>query len=242
MTRARATSEITCGDARRGCGALLSYPTGSPLVRCALCDHVTRTPAATDPTRRRAVEVDFDFDDAGARDREAQARCVGCDVVMRFPADATHVRCAMCDAVNVNARTGTRAPRASGTRASSALAARDAARERATRNADDAWARGTAYVRCEGCRVTLAYPGGSASVRCSACGAVTRCAERATPSTTGEGSSVKSARGGDHATLTSDNLVVVENPPTVSESGKIVSNIAVGVRLGSDGGESRRGE
>jgi hypothetical protein len=42
--------------------------------------------------------------------------------------------------------------------------------------------------------------------------------------------------------LTSDNLVVVENPPTVSESGKIVSNIAVGVRLGSDGGESRRGE
>ena len=73
-------------------------------------------------------------------------------------------------------------------------------------------------------------------------GAVTRCAERATPSTTGEGSSVKSARGGDHATLTSDNLVVVENPPTVSESGKIVSNIAVGVRLGSDGGESRRGE
>ena len=73
-------------------------------------------------------------------------------------------------------------------------------------------------------------------------GAVTRCAERATPSTTGEGSSVKSARGGDHATLTSDNLVVVENPPTVSESGKIVSNITVGVRLGSNGGESRRGE
>ena len=92
MTRARATSEITCGDARRGCGALLSYPTGSPLVRCALCDHVTRTPAATDPTRRRAVEFDFDFDDAGARDREAQARCVGCDVVMRFPADATHLK------------------------------------------------------------------------------------------------------------------------------------------------------
>jgi len=234
MTRPRASSEIACGgDGARGCGALLRYPAGSPFVRCALCDHVTRASSAAESTgdaRRR------DFDDDGARDGdgEARARCAGCDVVMRFPADATHVRCAMCDAVSVNARAATRAPRASGTRAASALAARGAARERATRDVDDGGARGTAYVRCEGCRVTLAYPGGSASVRCSACGAVTRCAERATRRPTGGGSPVKSARGGNHAVLTSNNLVVVENPPTVSESGKIVSNIAVGVRLGEN--------
>ena len=78
--------------------------------------------------------------------------------------------------------------------------------------------------------MTLAYPGGSASVRCSACGAVTRCAERATPSTTGEGSSVKSARGGDHATLTSDNLVVVENPPKLGKGGDVTENISLGSR------------
>lgn len=95
---------------------------------------------------------------------------------------------------------------------------------------------------CEGCWVMLVYLGGLVLVRCSACGAVTRCAERATLSMMGEGSLVKSVWGGDYVMLMSDNLVVVENLLMVSESGKIVSNIVVGVRLGSDGGESRRGE
>lgn len=93
----------------------------------------------------------------------------------------------------------------------------------------------TAYLRCSGCRVTLAYPNGSGSVRCAACGTVTL----ATTSRDGDGSSASSSGGGGarsangvgNSVVTSKNLVVIENPPTVTSTGKVVSNIAVGVKL-----------
>jgi len=200
------SSEIACGgNTERGCGALLAYPTGSPYVRCALCNHVTETRAAATSTATATESM----------------RCDGCEVMMRFPRDATHVRCALCETVSVN-------PRLS---ASADFAPRDPFELLAFAARGPVSGRETAYVRCDGCRSTLAYAAGSTAVRCAACGTVTRARLSEVPSSTAAaGGDARSARVLG-ARLTRENLVVIENPPTVTANGKIRSNIAVGVKL-----------
>lgn len=206
------SSEIACGgNTERGCGALLAYPTGSPFVRCALCNHVTETRAAATATSTATATESM--------------RCDGCEVMMRFPRDATHVRCALCETVSVNPRMSASADFA--TRA----ATRDPFELLALAARGPVSGRETAYVRCDGCRSMLAYAAGSTAVRCAACGTVTRARLSETPSlTAAAGGDARSARVLG-ARLTRENLVVIENPPTVTVNGKIRSNIAVGVKL-----------
>lgn len=65
--------------------------------------------------------------------------------------------------------------------------------------------------------MTLMYPSGSQSVKCAACNYVTSIGAQ------GSGSSSRKDSASSH-------LVVIENPPTIDEaSGKVVSNMAVGV-------------
>nr|XP_043625354.1 protein LSD1-like isoform X2 [Erigeron canadensis] len=65
-----------------------------------------------------------------------------------------------------------------------------------------------AQVNCGNCRIRLMYPYGAPSVRCAVCHYITNV--NAVP----------------HS---HDQTVVVENPMSVDESGKLVSNVVVGV-------------
>ncbi|XP_017603110.1 protein LSD1-like isoform X3 [Gossypium arboreum] len=83
-----------------------------------------------------------------------------------------------------------------------------------------------AHINCGHCRTTLMYPYGAASVKCAVCHYVTnvgtgnvRCPLPA---------SSLNARGTMPSTSTSQ-TVVVENPMSVDESGKLVSNVVVGI-------------
>ena len=245
-TRPMSTShEITCGYGTAfGCGTTLRYPAGASYVRCAVCDHVTATigrhasPSGFNGHARHgsasASSSSTATNDTAPHQHPHGAahygtmRCVGCDRHISFPTNATHVRCAACDTVNLNARLASRALARFGGPATTAMMIQDGFMRSASRG-------DTAYLRCSGCRVTLAYPNGSSSVRCAACGTVTL----ATTSRDGDGSSASSSGGGGarsasgvgNSVVTSKNLVVIENPPTVTSTGKVVSNIAVGVKL-----------
>jgi LSD1 subclass zinc finger protein len=237
--------EITCGyGTPLGCGATLRYPAGASYVRCAVCDHVTATVGrraspsgggGLSHARRGSASSTASATNDDAASASASAahygtmRCVGCDRHISFPTNATHVRCAACDTVNLNGRLASRALARFGGPAATAMMIQDGFMRSASRG-------DTAYLRCSGCRVTLAYPNGSSSVRCAACGTVTLATSRdvddgSSASSSGGQGGARSPGGGGNSVVTSRNLVVIENPPTVTSTGKVVSNIAVGVKL-----------
>ncbi|URE42007.1 LSD1 zinc finger domain containing protein [Musa troglodytarum] len=97
--------------------------------------------------------------------------------------------------------------------------------------------RKVAYVNCGQCRTRLMYPYGAPSVKCSICQSITNVGMPNTrvpvpaahrpneiapvlPSTS------------VHSSRPSNMTVVVENPMSVNESGKLVSNVVVGVNKG----------
>jgi LSD1 subclass zinc finger protein len=96
-----------------------------------------------------------------------------------------------------------------------------------------------AHINCGGCGMTLMYAYGAQSVKCALCQFVTsiampsnnnmrlplpaqRLSATGPPSNTPPASST--APPPSHS-----NTVVVENPMTMDETGKLVSNVAVGV-------------
>lgn len=167
---------------------------------------------------------------------------LGCGALLAYPTGAPFVRCALCDYVTRTAEDGaattseTRCvgcaatlahPRGAGAVRCTACGTVTATRTRGavgTIGGGGSGGGGSAYVRCVECDRTLAYPVGSAAVRCAACGAVTRNASGASASGRSEATAA--------ASLTSENMVVVENPPTITSDGRVVSNVSVGVRLG----------
>ncbi|KAE8655310.1 Protein LSD1 [Hibiscus syriacus] len=83
-----------------------------------------------------------------------------------------------------------------------------------------------AHINCGNCRTILMYPYGAPSVKCAVCQYVT---------IVGMGNvrfplaaSRPNAAGTTPSTSTSQ-TVVVENPTSVDESGKLVSNVVVGI-------------
>ena len=76
-----------------------------------------------------------------------------------------------------------------------------------------------AHVNCGGCGITLMYAYGAQSIKCAVCNFVT---QGSAGGSSGQGSS-----GG--RVPQRPQMVVVENPPTVDDEGKLVSNMAVGV-------------
>jgi len=119
------------------------------------------------------------------------------------------VRCALCDAVTSTA--GSRTARTYQQQTIPTMLQQNAH----SRNSPHA------YVQCAGCALTLQYPRGAASVRCGSCGTVS---SAGTTSASGAGGTPTRA-------VSSKNLVVIENPPTIDEGGRVVSNIAIGVKL-----------
>ncbi|KAI3814738.1 hypothetical protein L1987_14382 [Smallanthus sonchifolius] len=128
-----------------------------------------------------------------------QLICGGCRTLLMYTRGATSVRCSCCHTVNL-------AP------VSNQLA----------------------QVNCGNCRTMLMYPYGAPSVKCAVCHYITnvnmsngRLPVPVRPNgtaTSGSMPSVSTPMPNSH-----NQTVVVENPMSVDESGKLVSNVVVGV-------------
>lgn len=92
-----------------------------------------------------------------------------------------------------------------------------------------------ANVRCGHCHTTLMYPYGAPSVKCAICHYVTNVGMdgmRLPVSTMHRLNGPTPAPPSASASQVQNTTVVVENPMSVDESGKLVSNLVVGVTTG----------
>ncbi|KAG9149194.1 hypothetical protein Leryth_003188 [Lithospermum erythrorhizon] len=130
----------------------------------------------------------------------AQLICGGCRILLMHPRGATSVRCSCCHTVNM-------------VPASNQIA----------------------HVNCGNCRTMLMYPSGAPSVKCAICQFITHINHGDTlapipgqrPS--GPPSSTSTTTALTAPGRNSNQTVVVQNPMSVDESGKLVSNVVVGV-------------
>jgi len=127
--------------------------------------------------------------------------CGGCSTTLMYTRGASSVRCSCCQTLNlVVVPVPHQAP-----------------------------ASQTAHISCGHCRITLMYPYGAPSVKCAVCQYVTTvniCNGRLPQSMNRPHGTVSSPTMPSTSTT---QTVVVENPMSVDESGKLVSNVVVGV-------------
>ena len=203
-----ADGRIICtGQHGQGCRTLLVYPQvrrgtpprAAPTSPRARRDEIPSLPLSLTPL------PPFSFSSQGA----SNVRCALCSTVTQVPssgADTAQLDCAGCRTRLAYAR-GAASVRCSvcdTVNAASSSGAGHASR-----------------CQCGGCGIQLMYAAGARSVMCAACNFVTHVDAGA------------SSHGGSRAPSSNNPLgpkmVVVENPPTLDASGKMVSNMAVGV-------------
>ncbi|XP_033134040.1 protein LSD1 isoform X2 [Brassica rapa] len=87
-----------------------------------------------------------------------------------------------------------------------------------------------AHINCGNCRTTLMYPYGASSVKCAVCQFVTNVnmGNRRVPNMP-NGAASPGTMSTQSTPPSKTQTVVVENPMSVNESGKLVSNVVVGV-------------
>ncbi|XP_060216964.1 protein LSD1-like [Lycium barbarum] len=130
----------------------------------------------------------------------AQLICGGCRTLLMHPRGATSVRCACCHTVNLVPGPNQ-----------------------------------FAHVNCGNCRTMLMYPCGAPSVKCAICHYITHvnAGDGRVPvpvHTSINGATSSAGPSSSTATARSQNqTVVVQNPMSLDESGKLVSNVVVGV-------------
>ncbi|KAJ7296363.1 hypothetical protein O6H91_07G099900 [Diphasiastrum complanatum] len=173
---------------------------------------------------------------------QSQLYCSGCRTLLVYPHGATNVRCALCNCV-------TAVPPHGGTEMAQLICGGCRTMLMYLRGATTVQctcchtvnlamdANQMAYVNCGGCNTTLAYGYGAHSVRCAVCQFVTSIPMSSmsthlpmqrppfVPRPQAPPVPVPSPRP-------QTQTVVVENPMTLDESGKLVSNVAVGVTTG----------
>ncbi|KAK3140215.1 hypothetical protein QOZ80_5AG0397710 [Eleusine coracana subsp. coracana] len=132
----------------------------------------------------------------------AQLICGRCQTLLMYTRNATSVRCSCCDTVNLVRQVSS-----------------------------------IAHVNCGQCQTVLMYPYGAQSVKCAICNFITNVGVTAlrplppvlpAPSANSYNVPTTSAPTNQSQNVT----VVVENPMTVDEKGKLVSNVVVGVTTG----------
>ncbi|KAH7616915.1 hypothetical protein Ndes2526B_g09022 [Nannochloris sp. 'desiccata'] len=186
-----------------GCRILLMYPQGAQNVRCARCSHVTPVPPPVN------------------QDTMAQLQCNSCRTVLMYPRGAMQVQCSLCQTLN-----------------------------------DAQQANQLGHVVCGGCQITLMYAFGAQSVKCALCNHVTPLASRPPPSSqrphhqppphhhalyppsnhhSGRppGVPYQPQQGQDSAVASINKpvqAVLVENPPSLDESGNEIQNVSLGVK------------
>ncbi|KAJ3686537.1 hypothetical protein LUZ61_015701 [Rhynchospora tenuis] len=138
--------------------------------------------------------------------RHERIMCGGCRTLLMYNQGASSVRCSCCHTINI---------------------------VRPVNNP------GSAQINCGNCFITLMYPYGAPSVKCAVCHYITNIGPPGPmrpPASTAPGphdsrlmpTPSTSAPPSQPQNVT----VVVENPMTVDEKGKLVSNVVVGVTTG----------
>lgn len=160
---------------------------------------------------------------------QSQLACSGCRSILLYPRGASSVCCAICNAVTPVPLPGAEMSQLTcGGCGTLLMYTRGATSVRCSccQTVNLSPANQLAHVNCGNCRTMLMYPYGAPSVRCAICQYVTNV-------------NMGGARIPIHAqrqngttvptSVSSTSTVVVENPMSVDESGKLVNNVVVGV-------------
>ncbi|CAH2078441.1 unnamed protein product [Thlaspi arvense] len=176
-----------------------------------------------------------------------QLVCHGCRNTLMYPRGATNVRCALCSTINMvphlphphhppppHPHGMDMAHIVCGGCQTMLMYTRGANSVRCsccqTVNLVPAHSNQVAHVNCGHCRTTLMYPYGASSVKCALCQFVTNVNMgngRVPLPTSRPNGTMPSTSTSTPPSQTQ--TVVVENPMSVDESGKLVSNVVVGV-------------
>ncbi|XP_050145443.1 protein LSD1-like isoform X2 [Malus sylvestris] len=167
---------------------------------------------------------------------QSQLVCSGCRSVLLYPRGATNVCCALCNTITPVPAPGTEmAQLICGGCRTLLMHTRGATSVRCscchTVNLAPASSQ-VAHINCGNCRTTLMYPFGAPSVKCAVCHFVTNAgmANMRVPIPAHRPNGT--ANSGMVPSTSASQTVVVENPMSVDESGKLVSNVVVGVTRG----------
>ncbi|XP_022573817.1 protein LSD1-like isoform X2 [Brassica napus] len=175
-----------------------------------------------------------------------QLVCHGCRNTLLYPRGATNVRCALCNTVNMiphhpspHARAGMdMAHIVCGGCRTMLMYTRGGTSVRCsccqTLNLVPAPTPSNqfAHINCGNCRTTLMYPYGASSVKCAVCQFVTNVnlmGNGRVPNMQNGAASPRTISTSTSTPPSKTQTVVVENPMSVNESGKLVSNVVVGV-------------
>ncbi|XP_039053695.1 protein LSD1-like isoform X2 [Hibiscus syriacus] len=164
---------------------------------------------------------------------QSQLVCSGCRSILLYPRRATSVRCALCNTITP---TGMEmAQLICGGCRTLLMYTRGATSVRCscchTINIAPA-SNQIAHINCGHCHTTLMYPHGAPSVKCAVCQYVTNVGMgnvRVPPPVNRPN---ETAASGSKPSTSPSLTVVVENPMSVDESGKLVSNVVVGITTG----------
>ncbi|CAI0546129.1 unnamed protein product, partial [Linum tenue] len=168
---------------------------------------------------------------------QSQLMCNGCRSILLYPRGASNVCCALCNTITSVPSPGMEmAQLICGGCRTLLMYTRGATSVRCscchTVNLAPVSSQ-VAHINCGNCRTTLMYPYGAPSVKCAVCQYVTNVSVtnvRVQPPVNrpnGTGATVPSTTSAMPHSQTQ--TVVVENPMSVDESGKLVSNVVVGV-------------
>ncbi|CAL9166629.1 unnamed protein product [Musa hybrid cultivar] len=174
---------------------------------------------------------------------QSQLVCSGCRSILLYPRGATDVRCAICSTITAAASPGMEmAQLVCGGCRTLLMYSRGATSVRCsccnTINITGAVmpANQVAHVNCGQCHTRLMYPYGAPSVKCAICQYITNIGMPNTrvpgPAAHRPNESAPVLPSTSHSSRPSNMTVVVENPMSVNESGKLVSNVVVGVNKG----------
>ncbi|CAH2046478.1 unnamed protein product [Thlaspi arvense] len=162
-----------------------------------------------------------------------QLVCLGCRNMLMYPRGATNVCCAVCRTINPPQGMDM-AHIVCGGCGTMLMYTRSATSVRCsccqTLNlVPPAQSNQTAHINCGHCRTTLMYPYGASSVKCAVCQYVTNVYMNNGRAPLSMNRPNRTASSPTMSSTSSTQTVVVENPMSVDESGKLVSNVVVGV-------------
>lgn len=165
---------------------------------------------------------------------QSQIICTGCGTLLVFPQGASNVRCALCNNITPVPPAGTEMAQleCGGCRTLLMYVRGASSVQCAVCNTVNlaVAANQIAHLNCSGCSITLMYAYGAQSVKCALCNIVTSVAAAGAQAQRLHDSA---SGGGFVAPIEGPpSMVVVENPPSEDENGKLVNNIAVGVATG----------
>lgn len=158
--------------------------------------------------------------------------CSGCRNVLVYPRGATNVCCAICNTITSVPPPVDMAQLVCGGCRTLLMYARGASSVRCS-CCQTINLASPAHVNCGQCHTTLMYPYGAPSVKCAVCHYVTNVGMNnmrvPIPVQRTNGAMPAPHLPSSSAPQSHGQTVVVENPMTVDESGKLVSNVVVGV-------------